>query len=275
VPADRPSLRETQLLLHGLITAPEGVRKGLAARGLDERELARVVRGDAAQSAADRLDVYANMYFFRILEVLRQDFPSVLAALGDDGFHNLVTDYLLAHPPERPSIRHVGARLPAFLDEHTSARERPWLADLARLEWARGFAFDAADAAPLTVDALRALWSSDGAGAFAALPLALVPAHAWVHARFAVDETWQSVTDGAAPIDPAPGARALLVWRRDVTVYHRAVDDLERQALVAASAGRPFGAVCELVAARVPADDAARVAFELLLRWSSDALLAA
>jgi hypothetical protein len=265
VRGERPSLREVQQRFHALITAPEGVRAGLATLGLDETELARLVRGDGQKSAVDRLDVYANMYFFRIRDVLRDYFPSLAAALGDDGFHNAVTDYLVAYPPEHPSIRHAGARLPAFLDGHAPSSGRPWLAELARLEWARLQVFDAADAPLVTLEALRALPPDD----FAALPLSLIPAHALVQTRFAADELWK---DPARESSAGP-ERTLLVWRRDLRAVHRPIEKLELDALALAAASRPFGAVCDLVMERVPVDDAPRTAFELLLRWVSDGLL--
>src|SRR4029077_19404566 len=93
--------------------------------------------GDERASAIERLDVYANMYFFRILDALRGDYPKVLAVVGDDAFHNLATDYLQAHPSRHPSLRFVGAALPAFLRGHALAGPRPWLPGLAPLEWAR------------------------------------------------------------------------------------------------------------------------------------------
>ncbi|HZS40434.1 MAG TPA: DNA-binding domain-containing protein [Polyangia bacterium] len=270
-PSAAPSLRAVQERLHALITAPAGVRAGLDALGLDEAALAEIVRGDARRSPVERLDIYANMYFFRILDVLRDDFPSLAALTGPDRFHNLITDYLAACPPVHPSIRDVGARLPSFLAEHALAGERPWLAELARLEWTRLDVFDAADAPLVTVDALRAL----DPDAFAALPLPLIPAHARLRTLYAVDETWRAVEGGHPPIDPTRAPRTLLVWRHDCAVFHRPVEKLESDALDLAAAGRPFGAVCDLVSARVPADDAPRVAFELLLRWTSDGLIAA
>src|SRR5579862_2948299 len=115
-----PALAETQRLLWQLITAPEGVAAALAVDrerggGILADALARTVCGSGALDATARLDIYANMYFFRILDVLRDDFPGLTAVLGDTAFHNLTTDYLLACPPTRFSIRHVGDRLSSFI----------------------------------------------------------------------------------------------------------------------------------------------------------------
>lgn len=100
-----PSLAETQARFHRLVTAPETVAKTLASAGLAARDIDAWVQGDANLTATDRLDIYANMYFFRLLDVLRTDYPRLLANVGDDTFHDLVTDYLALHPPTRPSVR--------------------------------------------------------------------------------------------------------------------------------------------------------------------------
>ena len=89
------------------------------------------------------------MYFFRLLDILRDDYAAVVAVLGDEPFHNLVTDYLLACPSQHPSVRNVGERLPRFIDGHALGLERRWLGELARLERARLEVFDGPDAEPL------------------------------------------------------------------------------------------------------------------------------
>src|SRR5450631_2447280 len=97
------ALRETQQLFWRLITAPEGVDDGLRRLDMKSDELARVVAGDDRLDPVQRLDIYANMYFWRLLEILRGDYSALVASVGDDAFHNLVTDYLLACPSAHPS----------------------------------------------------------------------------------------------------------------------------------------------------------------------------
>jgi hypothetical protein len=265
-----PALRDTEALFWKLITAPEGVADGLRRIDMKPDELGRVVAGDARLDAVQRLDVYANMYFWRLLDILRGDYSAVVAVLGDDRFHNLVTDYLLACPSQHPSVRNVGARLPDFLARQQPAEERPWLVALARLERARVELFDGPDAEPLTLDELRTRAPED----FVALPLPLVPSHLFLDVEHAVDDVWRAV-ENEDPIEPpAAGARTLLVWRQDVTVYHRALEPLERKALARARDGASFGVVCDLVAETVPVDEAGPAAFQLLARWVGDGIIA-
>ena len=259
------TLAETEALFFRLITAPEGVSDGLLRDGLGAAELERLIVGDARLSAVGRLDIYANMYFFRLLDILRDDFPKLSAALGEAGFHNLATDYLLAHPSRHPSVRNVGEKLAQFLD----GRGPAWHAGLARLERARVEVFDAADERLLTLDDLRAVPPEQ----LAEVPLRLIAAHCRVDADHAVDELWPD--DGQlAPETPTEGTRTLLVWRQGSGVFHRALDPLEARALVRLAAGdAAFGHICDLVCETTDADHAPATALGLLQRWLADELL--
>jgi hypothetical protein len=266
------SLARLQARLFGLITAPESVEKTLASEGAAARDLEAIVVGDARASAVERLDVYANMYFLRIRDVLADYFPKLRAVLGAAAFHDLVTDYLIAHPSTHPSLRNVGRALSAFIASQV-ARE-PWHAELAALEWARLDVFDRADAAPLAREPLAALPPD----AFADLALSLVPALEVVATRHAVEQTWRALEDGGpatgAPPAAAPG-HGLLVWRRGVVVHHRPLDGLEARALARLKGGCTFGALCADLGRDRADDEAAALAAGFLGRWLADELLLA
>src|SRR5207249_4628005 len=118
---------------------------------------ASLVRADERLSVIERLDIYADMYFYRIRDALKEDFAAVAAVIGDARFHNLITDYLLAHPPAHFSLRYAGQHLPAFLAQHSCAGHWPYLSDLALLEWSVLGAFDAPDAPVLDAAALQSV----------------------------------------------------------------------------------------------------------------------
>ena len=274
-------LRETQERFWRLITAPEGVEKGLGQLGIQPADLETIICSDERRTAVERLDIYANMYFWRILDVLRDLYPRTTVVLGDGAFHNLVTDYLLSHPSSHPSLSRVGAQLPRFLRERPDAA-RPWLADLAELELARNEVFDLADAEPLTIDVLRELPPEQ----FGSLELPLIPACRILRLGWAVDDAWDRAeppegegasTEEAREIDPpAEGERAILVWRGGFNVddiYHRALDGREAEALGLLEKGTTFGLVCEWLARALPEDEAPQVAFALLAQWVQDGII--
>jgi hypothetical protein len=194
--------------------------------------------------------------------------------IGPTRFHNLVTDYLLVHPSTHPSLRFAGRHLPRLLDTHPLAADWPFLADLARLEWAIVDAFDAADVVLLTEQDLDRLPVS----AWADLRFRLVPSVRLLEARSAVQDVWSQVDRGAPPAAPAATPTHLLVWRKDLRVFHRPIDGAEQAALLGVQDGKTFGAICEHAAARRHLDSphsAAAILLGIVMRWLADGLLAA
>ena len=301
-----PNLRRTQELVWALISAPEGVARGaaeLVGRGaLESADLSFLVRGDERLDPTARLDIYAGMYFFRLRDCLADDFPHLTALLGGARFHNLVTDYLLVHPPSHPSLRWLGARLPGFLAGHALAAEFPCAADLARLEWARLDVFDEDDAPVLT----RATWMATEVERFESQPLVPVPAFRLLALEYGVAPLWRALEDrraGAEPggvhsaavteeggaachleVPPAavamPGRRPspIRVWRRDLAVYHRGIAPDEAACLGAmARGGATLPQLCEtvLAAGAASAAEATQRMAALVELWLEDGLLRA
>ena len=196
-----PGLAGLQALLYRLITAPEGVAAGLAAESAEGPEiLADLIESDDRLSAIERLEIYANAYFYRILDCLKEDFPATLATLGADNFHNLVTGYLIEYPPTEPSISYAGRHLAEFL-RHDSMRamiERwPFIAELARLERTLIEVFHAAEAEPLNAEAMRSVAPED----WPALAMRTHPALAIVDCEWRVDELLREVEAAAGESD--------------------------------------------------------------------------
>jgi hypothetical protein len=104
--------------------------------------------------------------------------------------------------------------------------------------------------------------------------LPLVPSHLFLDVGHAVDDVWRAAENDQPIEPPAAGPRTLLVWRQDVTVYHRQLDELERDALVRARDGAPFGVICDRLAEAMPVEEAGPAAFQLLARWVGDGIIA-
>jgi len=73
-------------------------------------------------------------------------FPTLLQLLGEESFAALARAFWHAAPPERGDIAAWGAALPAFIDAAAQLADEPYLADVARLEWAVHEAEQAANA---------------------------------------------------------------------------------------------------------------------------------
>jgi putative DNA-binding protein len=271
-----PTLEQTQRLLWKLITAPEGAAAGLAALPVADRATCRtLVRGDERLGAIERVEIYADMYFYRLRDALKEDFGALCAVIGETGFHNLITDYLLVHPPSHFSLRWAGQHLPALLRTHVFSQRRPYLADLATLEWAILDAFDAPDAAPLDAAELARV----PAERWPTLHFELTPTLRLLHLDWPVHTLWEQTQRREPPFEPVPQPTALRVWRQDFRVFHQPIDAAECSALTALAEGAAFADACEWMvqpgdppAERRPASTAERTA-NVLRQWLADGLL--
>jgi len=262
-------LHWVESLLYRLITAPSGVVEGLAAeKSLAPGGLAQVIAGDDRLSAEERVDIYANMYFYRILDVIKEDFPATLAILGDERFHNLVTGYLIEYPPAHFSISYAGDRLADFIRDHPPREEFPFLADLARLERALIDVFHAPDSVPLDAEQMRAISPED----WPALKLTAHPAHQILALEWNVAAILKSVEQGEEPSYPVRDDISMLVWRNRNRVYYRAIDPSERDELSAIAKGTTFAEICEVIAGGVEGDPASAIN-QRLETWLRDGIL--
>ncbi|MHB8380867.1 MAG: HvfC/BufC family peptide modification chaperone [Candidatus Binataceae bacterium] len=269
------ALKNTQSLLYRLIAAPGGVEEGLAhERGLPRGGLGAVIRGDSRMSAAERLDIYANMYFHRLLEVLTEDFPALSAALGADNFHNLVTGYLTEYPPTEASVFWTGKYLAEYLRTHPLRREFPYAADLAELERAIVEVFCARDVAPLGADAMRAIaperWPSMRMRAITALRV--------IELEWRIAPALRAFGNRHKWKPPARGASTIVVWRSDAKVFYRGLDSAEAGAVAKLKRGAAFGAICAGVSRAIARQNSARdpvaAINAMLARWLRDGIVA-
>ncbi len=80
---------------------------------------------------------------------LASAYPVVVQMLGEEAFAHLARALWQADPPQRGDLGHFGAGLAAFVSASDQLADEPYMADLARLEWAvhrAAFASDTTDA---------------------------------------------------------------------------------------------------------------------------------
>jgi hypothetical protein len=155
--SERPwKLAQIERWMQAIITHPGGVADGIqspqarAAAGASQSELGRIVNRSSRRTAIERLEVYANAYYARLLECLRDEFPALVHALGEEAFDGLAFAYLVECPPTSYTLAELGRRFPDYLERTrpVESDDRPvagwadFLVDLARLERTYGEVFD-------------------------------------------------------------------------------------------------------------------------------------
>ena len=252
-----PSLYEVQRLFWESVAVQPGQDSIAPA-------FVRMVRGYDDSDRKTRIGVYADAYFLRLRDVLREDFPRVAAVVGPAQFDEVVKGYLEAFPSRWPSVRHLGHALSEFLRHRTETPK--CLADLAELEWARIEVFDAPDAECATIED----FISVPADAWPDLRFSAIPAIKTLRAQYPVHQLWSA---DKSP-DVTAAETSLRVWRaNDCRVFHAPMDERESAAIQEMIAGEPFAAICETFA-DLPEIEAAQEAAALLVRWIEDGIIA-
>jgi hypothetical protein len=265
-------LAETQARLWPAITERPAIAEendgGMEQDGRDQEQgrLDQIVRADGRLSPQRRVEIYAQMYFWRQVEALKEDFPKLAALLGADGFAHLVDAYVHTYPSVHPSLGRLGCQLARFLAEHRSENGRPDLADLAALEWARAEVFVELDAP----SAPASIFSELAPEQFAAARFCLVPAVRVLSFEHDAMALWRAVEQGEPAPGPLPHPQHVLVWRKGWTVFHAPIDAEEAKALEWARQGRTLGEVCEAFAER---DEPVVAAFAALQSWLAESLV--
>jgi len=209
-------------------------------------------------TAFERLQIYNQQYWWRLLGSLAEDFRGVRAVLGERKFDRLANAYLGQHPSTSWTLRNIGSKLVAFLEANPKlTHPRTALAiDVARVEWARVLAFDE-PARKIVAPEKMARTAPDR------LRLALQPYIVLLELSHPVDDLmsrlkraeFSAVSNAVSPSDrrrhhPMTARRSrtpifLAVHRVDNSVYFKRHEPEAHGLLLALRGGATLGAACE------------------------------
>ena len=221
--------------------------------------------------AKSRLDVYANGYQLRLIEVLDADYPGLHVLSGDDLFDQLARAYIAVHPSELPNARWFGVHLPQFLASDAAFSAQTVLAEMASFEWSMNLAFDSADDPVLDITKLASLpveaWSNLGFQLHSSLQR--------VELAWNVPAFWQAVTGEENPPMPVQASISVpwIVWRRELTTYFRSLETDEAAALEILRGGGNFATMCEVLCAWHEPEQVPTIAMTLLKGWINEGLI--
>jgi hypothetical protein len=155
-----PSLAELQALMLAAVRRPLTADEGSQAAWSDGTPTARVAEGfikpNDRLTSFERLQIYNQQYWWRLLGAFAEDFRGLRAVLGEKKFDRVAHAYLESCPSKSWTLRNLASRLVDFLAAHPELTA-PYSAlalDMARVEWARVIAYDGPARKPLDVQKL-------------------------------------------------------------------------------------------------------------------------
>ena len=250
-----PSLEELQKWMRWVITDPRGASVALReppALNLPHRnrylapskDCFTWIEASSGASPGERLDIYAEAYFARLLESLSADFESLLRVLGEEAFTRLIADYLKAYPSHEKNIGEVGRHLGSFLKSHDFSEDLPFLPDLALLESAVIESFYADDVPPLPVSILTEISAEEW-------PLAqfqLDPSVVLLESEWAVGSLWLAQNEEETQLALElldPSLFQYLLFRHEGIVQVQDLSQAQFQMLLGMKLGQNLNELCE------------------------------
>lgn len=222
-----------------------------------------------------QLSIYSYAYHARLTEVMENDFPAVLVAIGEVYFNELTTNYIKAHPSKFFNLRDFGGGFANFINDliqqQSKWQEMPWLYELALFEWNLGQAFDAADD-----------------NIFAEQDIATVAPEAWPELKFTLHssvqrlefewntvELWQALTAESPEEIQATKEESTpwLIWRENLSTHFRSMEADEKVAFDTLAQDGNFTEICGSLASTIDEDEVPMHAASLLKGWISQSLI--
>lgn len=222
-------------------------------------------------SIHDRLEIYHNAYYSRLLDALKQDYPVLLAYIDNESFDVLGLQYIHQHPSPYRSIRWFGDTFSEFLRESNLDESALWQVELAEFEWLLTIAFDAPDARVVTLE-----------------EMAMIPLDKWPYICFELHPSiqrltlywnivslWNTYKEENRLIKPLRANKLAqwIIWRKELSIHFYSLSPDEAYLIEAMIANKNFGSICEGLCQWVDEDNVASHAASLLKRFIIDKML--
>jgi Putative DNA-binding domain len=258
------SAQQLQRWLQAVITHAGGVAAGIESTAAREAissagTLEAIILPSRSQSSLERLAVYGNAYYVRLLDCLRELFPACRYAVGDEVFDEFAYGYLQSYPPQSYTLGDLANNFATFLDETRreqlgdeldasrddvqNAQPEEWsrfVVELARFEYVLDQVFDGLGTEndpPQLYEQLLAVpqdvWPS--------IQLRTAPCFRLLEFEFPVNDYYGAFRRSESPDLPALGRSYVAVTRRDYIVRRFGLDVTQYRLLKAIMSGSTIG----------------------------------
>ncbi len=237
----RTELDRLQRWMQEVVVHPGTVEQAIASpeaeREIPSDKLADVVLPSHSLTSAERVGIYHGMYLMRMEEALAADYPVIRHFLGDEGFYELVREYVQRHPSRSYTLNRLGDLVSQFFAERTDWPQAEFLHDLARFELAMTEVFDEQESPVLGGEELATVRPEDWEYA----RLSPIAAFRLLELKYSVVPHLEAYHRDRPSPSPRRRATWIAVYRRDYSVLRLELSRAEHELLRALSEGVPLG----------------------------------
>ncbi|MCH9656645.1 MAG: DNA-binding domain-containing protein [Planctomycetes bacterium] len=232
------NLDQLQRWMQTVISWPGGVEAGIDSEAaqseipLESSELETIVTASSRQTSLERMGIYANAYYARLLECLSEEYSALVSAMGKTAFGAFSMEYLQEYHPTSYTLCDLGAHFPQFLTEHKPPAEEnelnwtDFLIEVATLERVYSEVFDGPGIEQetlLTAEVLNSIQPEE----WPEVTLKMAPCFRLMQFQFPVHEFISHVRKGNSPQIPEQQLTCLAITRRNYVVRREVVSQAE------------------------------------------------
>jgi len=222
-------------------------------------------------NAQERIDIYANAYRYRLIDVLFDDYEKLSVLLGDEGFNNCANSYIDIYPSCNRSIRWFGQNLSKFLKKNKPYSDLQFLSEIAEFEWQLMSTFDAPNNNCITTDTLSQIppekWGE--------LSFKFTSSLKKLQFKWNTINLWKSINEKKIPVVPAKLSHIqhCILWRQNLEGNYRVLSLSESMAINYAVKGKSFGSICESLCDYIDENKVSFTVANYLKSWVIDGLI--
>ncbi len=191
-------------------------------------------------------NVYRNNSASAFGDVLKANYPSILALVGADFFAHLSRAYMDNYPTNQRTLIGYGARFDQIITDYETEHKLPYLTSFAILDRAWTYAHIAEDTQALEMESLAQVLAQNGD--LEAQHLTLSPHAQLIRNHWPVFHIWTKLREGhelGETIQMQEKLEHILVWRFEHEVMYRQLDQAEFTFLNDMNIGKTLGQATE------------------------------
>lgn len=194
-----------------------------------------------------RLQIYQNNVIGSLTRAMQLTYPLIVILTGEGFAESVMRSFVRENPPREACLARYGEGFDRYFESYAPARDLPYLADIARLEWAMNESFYAQDDSALDPSDLQNV----PGGELADLTLNLRSSVRLVESRWpllAIREfCLEENRDESQTLDLDQGGCKVMVHRPFLSAETESLDSPEYDFLKGVKEGRPLGEILESV----------------------------
>ncbi|MCA9809713.1 MAG: putative DNA-binding domain-containing protein [Candidatus Dadabacteria bacterium] len=194
-----------------------------------------------------RLQIYQNNVVGSLARAMQLTYPLIVILTGESFAENVMRSFVRENPPREACLARYGEGFDKYIESYEPARSLPYLADIARLEWAMNESFYARDDSALDPSDLQNVPGSE----LADITLSLRSSVRLMESRWPLPAIrafcLQENRDESQTLDLDQGGCKVMIYRPFLSAEIELLDPAEYDFLKDVKDGRPLGDILESV----------------------------